>query len=68
MAEVVDEPNEYLSDDQERGSVSNTKGKDSSRGAAKYRIKLNTEWEGAYPVKHFGVFLAINVFGAISKD
>ena len=52
MAEVADEPNEYLSDDQEeRGSVSNTKGKDSSRGAAKYRTKFNTEWEGAYPVK-----------------
>ena len=38
MSEVADEPNEYLSHDQERGS-------------AKYRTKFNTKWEGAYPVK-----------------
>lgn len=75
MVEIADEPDEYLSDE-ERGSVSNTKGKGSSRGAVKYRTKFKTEWEGLYPVKHvqsnpylfFSVFLAINMFGAITKD
>ena len=74
MAEIADEPDEYLSDE-ETGSVSNTKEKGSSRGAAKYRTKFNTEREGSYPVNvfkaihiRFGVFLAINVFGAITKD
>ena len=50
MAEIADEPDEYLSDE-ETGSVSNTKEKGSSRGAAKYRTKFNTEREGSYPVK-----------------
>jgi len=34
MAEIADEPDEYLSDEK-RGSVSNTKGKGSSKGAVK---------------------------------
>ena len=50
MAEIADEPDEYLSDE-ETGSVSNTKEKGSSRGAAKYRTTFNTEQEGSYPVK-----------------
>ena len=55
MAEMADE---YLSDE-ECGLVSNTKGKASSKGAAKYRTKFNTEWK---------VHFQLNVFGAITKD
>ena len=55
MAEMADE---YLSDE-ECGLVSNTKGKASSKGGAKYRTKFNTEWK---------VHFQLNVFGAITKD
>lgn len=48
--EIVEEPDEYQSE-QERGSVSNTNGKGSIRGAAKYRTKFNTKRGGLYLVK-----------------
>ena len=74
MAEIADEPDEYLSDE-ETGSVSNTKEKaaaevqrniePSSTQNGKVHIQLNV-----FKAIHirFGVFLAINVFGAITKD